>query len=306
MNIVVTYPIHAFRWFEEIAIAVNKTFNELGHKSDVIASRQLEYFNGKPYDVVFVLAAHEYIQKGSAFFNKDKKKVYSMWELEQIPHYDSTCKIMKEKWIQAQKYIDLYDIVLTESECKTKFLINKGYNAHTVPIGYHPHFTNIHSRQNNKNLDIFFTGIMFDRRKAILDALSSKGCKVFRPPLLHNFFDPKQKAEVISRSKVCINIHHNECNAFEKPRIIQDYMSNCAFVISEKIDHPEHFVNGKHWIMTDYNNLVDVTMYWLNKSQRERDLIAKNAFGYIRSKYSMHIFLQEFIEIAEGKASKKR
>lgn len=305
LKFAITYPPHAFRWFEEIGIAVSRALRELGYNSEVVTTGSLSYFSDKTYDAVFVLAPHEYLKAGFSTFKKNPKTVYAMWELEQTPHHDSTCPIMEDKWIQFKKYSGFFDIILTESECKTKYINSKGVEAHTVPIGYHPQFKNIERPREHKKWDILFLGILFHRRKQILEQLEAKGFKVFHPPDLHNFFDPRRKAEIVARSRVCLNVHHNECNAFEKPRLIQDYMSNHAFVITEKIDHPEGFISGKHWIMADYNNLVATTARWLNKTQRERDRVAEEGFKYVTTEYTMKAFVEKYVGLVKKKRKSK-
>lgn len=297
-NIVITLAPHVRRWFQDIAIAAARSLKELGHKCNVVASNKIDGFNSEAYDTVIVLAPHAYTELNMSLnFIKSPDKVYVGWCMEQTPFIDKTCESMSKNWQRALKYIDKFDFFFTESDVKTQYILNTGRQAFTASLGYHPHFTMYNKELENapKQYDVFFVGAMYPRRTQIIQRLKELGLKIY--PATSDFFDPIVKANAVKICKVGLNIHHNEIGYFEKPRIIQDYMSNKTMVVTETVDNAEDMVNKKHWVMESHDNLAETVKTWCTKPNSEREKIVDNAFEFIRTRYTMVDSMRNIVDV---------
>jgi len=308
-NIVITFAPHVRRWFQDIAIAAARSLKELGKSCNVIACNKIDDFNKDPYDTIIVLAPHAYTQLNlNPTFAKMPDKKYIAWCMEQTPHANESCPIMDRNWQRTLTYIDKYDYFFTESEVKTEFINSQGHKAFTASIGYHEHFNlfekEFHKDQDHKkNYDVFFLGAMYPRRSKIINELKELGLKIY--PSTGNMFDPIVKTHAAKRCKVGLNIHHNDVQYFEKPRIIQDYMSNFIPVITETIANPEGFKNNEHFVMAPHEKLAKSVFEWCNKPQSALDALAVNAHEYISNCYTMTNFMRHMVATVKSHQAKK-
>lgn len=293
MRIVVTYAPHLAQWFSDVAMAVGLSFSELGYETNLIPVKSLSSFNHSPHDLIFVIAPHGYEENGQDFV-KNPKKIYACYDLEQTPYLDQIDDKTRLRFQRTLSYFHKYDFFFTEAEAKTAYFRHQGLAAHTLNFGYHSFYTK-QIPNTEKEFDLFFVGIMFPRRADILNQLIREGLRLY--PATSNFFDPVLKAKAIRSSKICLNIHHNEINYFEKPRIIQDIMANEGFCITETISHPEGFVSGQHFIMSSYTDLVSTVLEWLKKPESARRLVANNALTYLATNYKIAQFVANALDL---------
>jgi hypothetical protein len=300
MRIAVTYAPQLSPWFSDVAIATHKAFNDIGHQADLIPSASLETFYHTHHELIFVIAPHGYQEtatRAEVQYSKSPKKLYACWDLEQTPLNHLVNDKTLNRFERTLDYFHIYDFFFTESDARTNYFKQRGYKAHTLNFGYHPHYTK-QVQDFNKEYDIFFVGIMFPRRSLILYQLKDAGVTLY-PAQNNNFFDPNLKAEAVKKSKVCLNIHHNDMPYFEKPRIIQDIMSNGGFCITEDIAYPEGFVSGRHFIMSSYHTLTATVVDWLDREQ-ERSRIAQQGFDFLSQQCLATKFLTEAMGIING------
>jgi len=291
MRIAVTYAPYLSQWFEDVAIATWKAMNEIGYHAELIPTKSLDDFNESKHDLIFVIAPHGFHENPNMpkDFSKNPNKIYACWDLEQTPFHDQINDTTARRYQRTLEYYNKYDFFFTESESKTKYFLAQGYKAHTLNFGYHPHYTK--QIDAEKEFDLFFVGIMFPRRAAILNALIGAGLRLY--PATNNLFDPLLKAKAIRSSKICLNIHHNEMNYFEKPRIIQDIMANGGFCVTETIAHPEGFIHGHQFIMATYDALVPTVLDWVKRPPADREQIAKNALNYLIMEHTASRFIAD-------------
>lgn len=297
MKIAVTYASPLSPWFENITLATCETIKDLGYHADFVPSRSLDTFKDSDHDLIFVVAPHGFHENPSISkdFIKNPNKIYACWDLEQTPFHDQINDTTARRFSRTLEYINKYDFFFTESESKTQYFISQGHKAHTLNFGYHPSYTKQIPPDTEKEFDLFFVGIMFPRRAAILNQLIREGLRLY--PATNNFFDSSLKAKAIRSSKICLNIHHNEMNYFEKPRIIQDIMANEGFCITETILHPEGFVSGQQFIMSSYTDLVPTVLEWVKKPESDRRLVANNALTYLATNYKTSQFVADALDL---------
>jgi hypothetical protein len=290
MKISVTYPPHTKIWFHDIARAVTDSFQNCNTDVKLIPTYNI---NELESDLVFVLAPHGYYEKSSNFVLKKKRHTqYVCWDLEQTPLDGQVSDISINHFERALKYFYFYDYFFTESEGKTRFWLKQGFDVDTLDIGYHPVFT-YPTVKTGSTYDVFFTGSIFPRRSKILNSLKESGLIVY--PGNFCLFNPRERAQAIYNSKVCLNVHHNELQYFEKTRIITEIMANKGFCITEEIRYPDDFEDKKQFIMVPYEKLSDTVVKYIKGDQSIRDKIATQAWNYITTNLLMEDKIRKFL-----------
>ena len=94
-------------------------------------------------------------------------------------------------------------------------------------IGYHPRLHRI-TRREHEDIDVLFYGAPTIERSAILDSISAEGLKVVK--LFGVFGDVRD--ELISRSKIVLNLHQHKSRIFEIVRA-HYLMNNARVIVSE-------------------------------------------------------------------------
>ena len=107
-------------------------------------------------------------------------------------------------------------------------------NIQYVPIQYMFSVDKIIQKLGTeKDIDILFYGSLNERRQLIIDKLNEKGYKV----IAKNNVWKNERDELISRSKLIINIHYFEQSILESVRLSY-LLSNGCHVISEISQDP--------------------------------------------------------------------
>ena len=130
-------------------------------------------------------------------------------------------------------------------------------------LGYHSLLDRI-PKDKNKDIDVLFYGSVGGRRKVVLDGLAEKGVNL---KSVFGVYGPTRD-ELISRSKIIINIHHYESKIFEVVRVFY-LMTNAKAVVSE-VDELTHiddsYVGGIK--AAKYDFLVDACLELLANDKR--------------------------------------
>ena len=125
-----------------------------------------------------------------------------------------------------------------------------GYDVRHVPIGYTPNLTRI-PKATTQDWDVCFFGWMTPRRVAIIEQLRAAGLKVFASAACYG----GGRDNIISRSKICLNVHHDGRDMFEIVRVSY-MMANAKRVVSEEsVDDQDYF--GLAVERVNYRALVD-------------------------------------------------
>ncbi len=124
-------------------------------------------------------------------------------------------------------------------------------DARYVPIGYTPNLTRI-PKAATQDWDVFFCGWMTPRRVALIDQLRSVGLKVFASAACYG----GGRDNLISRSKVCLNVHHDGRDMFEIVRCSY-LMANGKCVVSEESVDDQDYKDLTLGARVNYRSLVD-------------------------------------------------
>lgn len=149
-------------------------------------------------------------------------------------------------------------------------------NVGLLRLGYHPMLERI-PKVKNKDIDVLFYGSIGERRKKILDELIAAGVNL---ETAFGVYGPARD-ELISRSKVIINIHHYNSKIFEVVRAFY-LMTNAKAVVSE-VDEFTHiddvYLNGVR--PARYELLVDACLE-LIASEGKRSEKEQSAYEAIK------------------------
>ena len=154
-------------------------------------------------------------------------------------------------------------------------------NVHYVPIGYTPNLTRI-PHSPSPDIDIFFAGWMTPRRTALLDELRATGLTVASASAACY---GGVRDNLLSRSKVCLNVHHDGRDRFEAVRVSY-LMANSKCVVTESSSDDDEYEDLKHGIaIYPYRMLVEMCKgYSSNTVEGSRHGREELAFDDIRKR----------------------
>ena len=135
-----------------------------------------------------------------------------------------------------------------------------------VPIGYVPELTRIAPAP--EDIDVLFYGSFNERRRAVLQDLRARG---FRVEQLFGLYGADRDVW-IGRSKIVINIHQYEAQAFEIARVSY-LLANRRAVVSERGAHPADERDLESGIaFAKYDELADRCVELLSDECARREL----------------------------------
>lgn len=108
------------------------------------------------------------------------------------------------------------------------------------PVIYLPHcyvsnFSTVKMRPNQeRDVDVLFTGTLTDYRKKILSGIEEAGYKVKNLPMLTASF---HRDDLISRSKVCLNLPQNERWDYQSNSRIHYHLINESPIVTQKTNY---------------------------------------------------------------------
>src|SRR6267378_2963256 len=95
-----------------------------------------------------------------------------------------------------------------------------------VPVGYTPNLTRIPGVVNQE-IEVCFLGWMTPRRRQVIQALKAEGLNVYASDCCYG----GSRDWILSRSAVCLNVHHNGRDMFEIVRVSY-LLANSKCVVS--------------------------------------------------------------------------
>jgi len=126
----------------------------------------------------------------------------------------------------------------------------EGADVRYVPIGYTPNLTRI-PKAKVQDIDVLFLGWLTPRRTEVIQQLRAAGLNVVGSDHCYG----GGRDELISRAKVCLNVHHDGRNLFEIVRVSY-LLANHKCVVSEvSADDAEY--SDLHIIRAEYDELVE-------------------------------------------------
>jgi hypothetical protein len=146
------------------------------------------------------------------------------------------------------------------------------------PIGYAPVLERIHPNPD-KDIDVLFYGGIGERRGAIIDALKETGLRVIVSTNLYG----DTRDNLLSRSKVVLNVHHHVAKVLEMVRISYPLSNGCV-VVSEPGSDPSLAAELEGAVIfSDYENIVETCVRVVG-SPHVRTEYSKNAKAIMRAR----------------------
>lgn len=201
--------------------------------------------------------------------------VYVVYQLEQLDDEHGLLTQWPEYWQLLQNAA----LILDYSPTSTQYLQQKGLGAKTVhlPPGFHRGLERFgpHS-EADKDIDVLFFGSSHPRRLAIIEALKKRGLQVIHC----DFMVGKPLDDLVSRSKVVLNIHAWDNIPYLETIRLAYLLANQSFVISEEADHNPY---GDGIVFSPYTQIVEQTGHYLQQPDTVRRKIAQQGQQIFRS-----------------------
>lgn len=269
------------RCFEEVALALQSAFRELGY--DVPIVRSHEEARGR----VIVLGA-------GVLHRHDIKLPEDMiiYNFEQV-HEQARFFLPGNPYINYLRRYPVWDY----SQNNIAELAKRGVtNVAMCGVGYMPELTRI-PKNDLQDIDVLFIGSMHPRRQQLVDELKERGLRV---EVIQDMYGPQRDA-VIARSKVILNVHLQPANVFEVVRV--SYMlANRKCVVSEVGDDKQ--LEGpyeKAVVFRPYGQLVKACLEYASNAEKR---IKQEEAGFnIFSKMSQVPMLAAALKHDAGKSA---
>lgn len=159
------------------------------------------------------------------------------------------------------KFIATAHQVWDYSQANMNYLIRRGHtNVQHIPIGYSASLERVNHENKVKDVDIFFYGMLTERRLKILNKFHDRGVRI---EVGFKVFG-SARDEMIARSRIILNMHQSDTPHLEEVRIAFLLCNRC-FVLSETADH-DPYLGGV--VFCDYENLVEDGIHYLQNNMQ--------------------------------------
>lgn len=246
--------------FTEVMDSLAWALVQLGHTANVTEN----WFSNLEDETNIVFGAEllapnqpQSLPPGCIIYNLETPSHPNLAKVQQIV-LGSKCTVWDYSLVNVQKWREL------------------GANVHHVPIGYTPNLTRI-PKAEVQDLDVLFLGWMTPRRVKIIEDLRAAGLNVVASDKCYG----GGRDNLISRAKVCLNVHHDGRNLFEIVRVSY-LLANGKCVITETSNDDCEYQDLLTW-RTDYADIVqDASIYCQNTSKRT--VLEKHGFEGIQKR----------------------
>jgi hypothetical protein len=186
-------------------------------------------------------------------------------------------------------------------------LSGRGITAEHFPLGYVPTWDHWHGRGAARPVDVVYLGTADERRLAVLAAnatdLAAVRTELLLPPhepmteARPDFMTADDKWQLLSRSKILLNLHREGKNAFEWVRGLEA-MANGCLVVTEPSTDLGPLEPGVHLLVAAPSQVGAV----IRSALARPDLIAslaQNAYDLLRTKLSMRSQVERLVAAAQ-------
>jgi hypothetical protein len=291
----------------EIASLIAAALQDLEYDVDLLR-------DGLPslrHDVVnLVVAPHEY------FIFQRQYSVGQRLEAAQSCILVTTEQPSTQWFDEGLKYCRAAAGVLDINTSALPALLQRGIEAHHLPLGYHPSW-DVWGRDalQPRPTDVIIMASSTPRRQAFIarhaEALAALNCdlRISRAdvPAVRDradFVAGRRKLETLARSKVLVNVHRGEHESFEWHRMLGAIANGCL-VLSETAQDYAPLDPTEHFVMAPIDSLVDyATAYSLDEGSRRR--IALQAHEFVVDRLSQTDLMRLVLPVIEDIRPKGR
>ena len=218
--------------FKDIAKALYQTLRQAGCAVQLSTTFPV----AKEKTLYILFGSHEYP------IAIPKKVKYIVYQLEQTPTKQEISSVWNQKYLNI---LHNAQAVWDYSVINVKWLRNvwRVPNVSYVPLGYASSLEEEKRSSSEKDIDILFFGSESDRRKKYIQVLKESLGNRCTIVWKKNAVWDSERNDLISRSRIVLNIHFGDNGLLEIPRLLST-VSNKGFVISE---WGRHRATNKKW-----------------------------------------------------------
>lgn len=173
----------------------------------------------------------------------------------------------------------VWDVVMGNLEEHSKY----GVNAHFLRWAWHPKMQDIEHR-TKKDIDIYFFGMLSERRKKLLNGLGTAGitgladntCPYFvrndriSRAKIHLNLRQDDKYSHVNSFRICYLANNSCCILSDKEVDPANYQQYAEVVDSEHlVEHVKHFLSGDNWRIRGEKALADFQKITMRNSMAE-------------------------------------
>lgn len=187
--------------------------------------------------------------------------------------------------IRQMTRMGLVDLVVVSSRARRDALIERGIEAHFVPVGYDRRYHG-HDMMSHRDIDVLFLGaLIVPRRTRVLRRLRKIGVNVVA---MGDWNDPncwgENRAQLLNRTKILLNIQRYP-GELTGTRLVLG-MANKALVISEPIYEPTPFVPDRHYVTATIDQMPSVIQHYLTHED-DRQQIVEEGHRFVTKERTM-------------------
>ena len=187
-----------------------------------------------------------------------------------------------------------YDIVYDYVDTNIEILNKQNIKSFKLFPGYSKYTESLYINNDIKNIDILFYGYLNKRRKNILNKFKKLNINIKCVSKFKNF---DEQIKYIASSKIILIIM-----SFDNDRCIDHYrlsllLSNKSFIVYEEpIIVDENDISfTKNIVCAKQNDIHNVCMKWLNKTQTDRNNKAIENYNYYKKNYGIQKYYDNIL-----------
>jgi hypothetical protein len=245
--------------FDEIIESLSWSLSSLGHEVNCTQNWLSEQ---KEHNIIFgaeLIADYQRLPSNTTIFNLEQPSHPNMEKVRRIAK-ESNCAV----WDYSSRAVEEWKSFGHD-------------NVEHVPIGYTPNLTRI-PKVENQDIDVLFYGWLTPRRISLLDELQRHGLNVVSTAACYG----GGRDNLISRSKIVLNVHHDGRDRFEIVRCSY-LMANSSCIVTEDSSDDEDYRDLHGLYPTPYRGIVDRCVS-LCKSEGQRRSMENLAYSTIRQR----------------------
>ena len=183
---------------------------------------------------------------------------------------------------------------------------NRGIESYHFRLGYHDILAAPEPLPyGERKTEITFLGVMTPRRDEFFAQhapfFSRRQCHIRFVPLgfaktrlTRSYLDETERNDLLSQSKIMLNLHYSEQKYFEWHRALVALANGCCF-ISETSQGYGELIPGRHFVMAERDDLIACCDYYLGHP-RQAEAIAAAGRDFIRTHLRQAQTCESFLE----------
>ncbi len=246
---------------------------------------------GDPEPVELIVAPHEYFEVGPQLTDRERRAVARRCAMLTTEQPGSHWWGVQRPWVEMSRFVmDISPVAVDE-------LNRSGIAARRAPLGYHSSLDAWGGGDAaERDVDVCFMGGSTPRRRSLVGrvapVLAHRSSKLlFHDPRIpvtepsRYFLAGRDKAGLLARSRILLNVHRDEIAYFEWVRAIEA-IANGAVLLTEPSMGAEPLEPMVHMVVSD-GPLLAAHVTALLADEGLRAKIARNAYDFVRSELQL-------------------